>query len=79
MASSDIEFTYHEGDGEYVTLSTYCLDSDEAEDLVDEIQSVCGSNLERDASFVYVVVCGYQTDDAVRELQSHGVSVRESM
>lgn len=78
----DITFTYNEEDGglgaETVVLSAYCHDTEEAEDLVDEIQSIAGSNLERDEDFVYVAVSIDQLDEAIEELESHGVTVLET-
>jgi hypothetical protein len=58
---------------EDLTVHAQCATDQEAQNLVDEVQSVSGSNLERDGSMVYAIVT--DPDEAEKELEGDGHSV----
>ncbi len=69
--------TYCFGDDENVTYHHYASCDAEAAALVEDIQSLAGSNLERDGDFVYVVLDAELFEMAEKELAQIGYGSEE--
>lgn len=62
---------------ESTTIWCYCDTAEEAADLVDEIQTIAGSRVEYDDTFVYVVLCAFMLPEAIEEIAGHGFEIEE--
>lgn len=58
--------------GDHVTFHAYCGSPPEAREVVADIQTLCGSRLERDEDFVYVAVDTDRLEEAILELEKDG-------
>ena len=75
MFGEMLTFTYGFGDNGLVVFTLATDDADLAEAVVDDIQSICGSKLERDGDYVYFTVEEDQAEDAVTELEETDAGV----
>jgi hypothetical protein len=65
-----------EGAGDWMVYRQ-CATETEAYNLVKDIQSICGSHLERDGNFVYCLPFG-SFEDIISELQGDGYDWEET-
>jgi len=52
-------------------------DEAKAIEIKDKVQSVCGSFIERDEDFLYVLVDADEVDEATKEIEDAGYDVEE--
>ena len=70
MLENPLTFNYDYGDNGSVVFTLMTYDADLAEAVVDDIQSICGSALERDQDYVYFIVDEVQVNGAIKELEA---------
>lgn len=59
-------------------FSAFCGSAEAAEEVRKEVQTLCGSRLERDEDYLYVLVDVEREDEAILELEGSGYATCDS-
>lgn len=59
-------------------FSAFCGSAEAAIEVKKDIQTLCGSRLERDEDYLYVIVDAERKDEAIMELEGSGYATNDS-